>query len=168
MIPIRLYRVGQIFGAHHQLGLHRLAGDALALDGALAALGAAAGLALDFTPAAGALLDGLADPVVGDPLAETYVHRHHLAAIARLNVNDSHRLLQAGRDQCLTRVKIPARALPCRLGQHHHPGAGGDIRPAASFAVDEDPEVAEAEGGKGEDRKSTRLNSSHVRISYAV
>src|SRR5690554_7505412 len=40
-------------------------------------------------------------------------------------------------------------------------GVEGDIEAAEQLASDSDPEMRE-------DRKSTRLNSSHVRISYAV
>src|SRR5699024_11490614 len=40
--------------------------------------------------------------------------------------------------------------------------------PAASAPGEEAPTSVPAETGSAEDRKSTRLNSSHVSISYAV
>src|SRR5690554_7205877 len=39
---------------------------------------------------------------------------------------------------------------------------------ATSVAFDIDPKIAMLSYSSGTDRKSTRLNSSHVRISYAV
>src|SRR2546430_9519560 len=46
-----------------------------------------------------------------------------------------------------------------------HAGAGGrDFAPARRVR----PELAESDGGGNGDRKSTRLNSSHSQISYAV
>src|SRR5690606_40732758 len=44
------------------------------------------------------------------------------------------------------------------LGRHQHPPGNSPVRPAAD-AQEPDRRV---------DRKSTRLNSSHVKISYAV
>src|SRR5690554_7652778 len=41
----------------------------------------------------------------------------------------------------------------------------GDDEPQATI---EDPELIDAQRWMDQDRKSTRLNSSHVRISYAV
>src|SRR5207302_2449217 len=54
------------------------------------------------------------------------------------------------------RSKVRSTAAPCRLstGEVQRPGAPGRL--------------ARAWLGKRTDRKSTRLNSSHVKISYAV
>src|SRR3989442_4821953 len=41
-------------------------------------------------------------------------------------------------------------------------------RPCRRQRADEDAQQSGPPGGTGVDRKSTRLNSSHVRISYAV
>src|SRR5207302_4732985 len=58
-------------------------------------------------------------------------------------------------------------------GAGHRPAAGG--RPAANGRADRHARPltrrgpgAEADPGRSADRKSTRLNSSHVKISYAV
>src|SRR6266496_6301446 len=48
------------------------------------------------------------------------------------------------------------------------PLANGVLAFRAAHAGLEDLLVGEAAAGEGEDRKSTRLNSSHVEISYAV
>src|SRR3712207_8280910 len=50
---------------------------------------------------------------------------------------------------------------PLGHGRHGHGGAGGDR--LAQRTAPEHPEQRH-----GEDRKSTRLNSSHANISYAV
>src|SRR5436309_7849367 len=58
---------------------------------------------------------------------------------------------------------LPRRVRP-RRGRRHGGGRGTDPAPARR------PHhlVVAAGGRRGEDRKSTRLNSSHVKISYAV
>src|SRR5690606_41697671 len=61
-------------------------------------------------------------------------------------------------------VRQPRRAdLVVVQEQVDGPGLGGKeiLQPAALLAF-------RVEGAAGEDRKSTRLNSSHVKISYAV
>src|SRR6266498_2677247 len=55
---------------------------------------------------------------------------------------------------------VPGAATRLRL-----PAAGGAPVPSAADALAAVPRIADQSGG---DRKSTRLNSSHVRISYAV
>src|SRR3712207_8583831 len=53
-------------------------------------------------------------------------------------------------------------------------GVGHDADPGLLDGVDrrdvevDEPHVRVGEGGAGRDRKSTRLNSSHANISYAV
>src|SRR3712207_7471319 len=61
--------------------------------------------------------------------------------------DDARRVPQAPREGCRARAPVPA-----------DPGAG-----AVDRAHDRDPQ-----GAAGPDRKSTRLNSSHANISYAV
>src|SRR3712207_8910356 len=59
------------------------------------------------------------------------------------------------------RAPRTARAL---AGAH-----GSFLRPAQSADAAQQPEAGDAAGGRGvQDRKSTRLNSSHANISYAV
>src|SRR5690606_40818384 len=50
----------------------------------------------------------------------------------------------------------------------HAPGIHAGQRVGAGLGVVRVREVVQAEGGVHADRKSTRLNSSHVKISYAV
>src|SRR5690349_23792671 len=48
------------------------------------------------------------------------------------------------------------------------PDRAGHGRPARAFASPQGDAVRQPGAGRGQDRKSTRLNSSHVEISYAV
>src|SRR3712207_8492762 len=63
-------------------------------------------------------------------------------------------------------------ATGARRGELYASGGGGggrddaELRVAARARVER--RVADPETGPGEDRKSTRLNSSHANISYAV
>src|SRR5699024_11651353 len=54
-----------------------------------------------------------------------------------------------------TGVPRPDRSVAFIVGHHHHVPSEPRVQPAAP-------------AGFGQDRKSTRLNSSHVSISYAV
>src|SRR5690606_41604065 len=79
-------------------------------------------------------------------------------------------------DLSVARVPLPARLIPPvlrRLGRKDEDGLPANAiaapLPAGAGAayVLGDSMVLVADGG-GRDRKSTRLNSSHVKISYAV
>src|SRR5439155_24716314 len=70
-----------------------------------------------------------------------------------------------------------ARSLPPRshrpgagraLRRYRHHEEGAHIRSELANAIEAVLFVAEKPVGRSEDRKSTRLNSSHVAISYAV
>src|SRR5260221_3234515 len=68
-----------------------------------------------------------------------------------------------------------SRHAPLRARRRHHPGAqeGADIAQPVDAHDVERPQDVELVGGIllesiGRDRKSTRLNSSHTVISYAV
>src|SRR5690554_7388162 len=54
------------------------------------------------------------------------------------------------------------------LTEHDNPKLNRDWLLTAVTHTGKQPQAMEEEGGSGPDRKSTRLNSSHVRISYAV
>src|SRR2546427_10606521 len=54
------------------------------------------------------------------------------------------------------------------LGDVAHRGLGGVARLEAGRGLEEDPREEKAGEGAARDRKSTRLNSSHSQISYAV
>src|SRR3712207_7940696 len=57
----------------------------------------------------------------------------------------------------------------CDDEQAHHPGGDADvIRHVAEVPDHEDRHVGEGQDEHRQDRKSTRLNSSHANISYAV
>src|SRR6266700_2617975 len=75
----------------------------------------------------------------------------------------------------------PEKAPHCRYGAgrvlffgrvaeilEHHERAAGDLAVEAFGILGRDQPVAPAPEDQRRDRKSTRLNSSHVKISYAV
>src|SRR5690606_41745220 len=80
--------------------------------------------------------------------------------IYTLSLHDALPILPRGNDG--TREKVPryraSRAKGHFLGMFHHPGS--------RFRKTEKANPADPQGTP--DRKSTRLNSSHVKISYAV
>src|SRR3712207_7269749 len=67
---------------------------------------------------------------------------------------------------------LPISAVRIRFGGEEHSGclpANASLPPPTPVEVAEvDFEISEVEGGYILDRKSTRLNSSHANISYAV
>src|SRR2546422_5218878 len=54
------------------------------------------------------------------------------------------------------------------LGRDHQHAPAVALHPAGKLGVAVDPGERAAQGGEDRDRKSTRLNSSHGYISYAV
>src|SRR3712207_8285298 len=55
------------------------------------------------------------------------------------------------------------RRVAVRLGHPHRPRQGSTLEPRHALV-----DLQEHEGRRPQDRKSTRLNSSHANISYAV
>src|SRR5690606_41513542 len=82
-----------------------------------------------------------------------------LAAVARRKVLDGHAaVVRLANRRVVLEHHLPLSTPPRQDGA---PQKDGKLRPAHAMPVSEGVDVAE-------DRKSTRLNSSHVKISYAV